>query len=196
MSKMYVNGWRSRTNFRILRSSLQVRISRRCSTWATAKRSPSRTYSRLRGRLQSAHAATYREVPDHVKRTEWKTFEENVKYMYKLPLDKCEQHWFVGPLLSESPSIPMPSPSSSSTRQLSQLPLLPQESEQPTTASPSIPSSAPALSHQPTSPSAVFSIPSSVAPLPQQPAASHTVRLQQGKRKTPSFPPPQRKRRN
>ena len=44
-------------------------------------------------RLESAHAATYRGVSDHVKRTEWKVFEDNIKYMYKLPLDKCEQHW-------------------------------------------------------------------------------------------------------
>ncbi|KAI9492512.1 hypothetical protein BDB00DRAFT_827718 [Zychaea mexicana] len=109
---MYVNGWRSRTNFRILRSSLQVRQSRRCSTWATSEHAIWKDFGGLdqekavamyhslsdeskthRGRLQSAHAAAYREVPDHVKRTEWKKFEENVKYMYKLPLDKCEQHW-------------------------------------------------------------------------------------------------------
>ena len=44
-------------------------------------------------RLESAHAATYRDVPDHVKRIEWNVFEDNIKYMYKLPLDKCEQHW-------------------------------------------------------------------------------------------------------
>ena len=44
-------------------------------------------------RLESVYAATYRDVPDHVKRAEWTTFEDNIKYMYKLPLDKCEQHW-------------------------------------------------------------------------------------------------------
>ncbi|KAI9492977.1 hypothetical protein BDB00DRAFT_872836 [Zychaea mexicana] len=106
------------------------------------------------------------------------------------------------PLLSESPSIPMPSPSFSSTRQQSQLPLPPQESEQSTTASLSvplsfIPPSAPALLQKPTSSSsAVFSIPSSIVPSPQQPAASQTTRLQQGKHKTPLFPPPQRERQN
>ena len=54
--------------------------------------SPSEESKTHKQRLESAHAATYRDVLDHVKRTEWKIFEDNIKYMYKLPLDKCEQH--------------------------------------------------------------------------------------------------------
>ena len=45
--------------------------------------------------LESVYAATYRDVPDHIKRAEWMIFEDNIKYIYKLPLDKCEQHWVV-----------------------------------------------------------------------------------------------------
>ncbi|KAI9488469.1 hypothetical protein BDB00DRAFT_791815 [Zychaea mexicana] len=237
MSKMYVNGWRSRTNLRILRSSLQVRRSRRRSTWATAEtvtkshivqflkdfggldqekavamyHSLSDGFKTHRGRLQSAHAATYCEVPDHVKRTEWKTFEENVKYINNTNVSDAGSSVGARSAMSRMDLTSQRGASPAPTLQTegsfmsitnttpfritihpnaiiffffdsSTIPTIPspQESDQPTTASPSISSSSPALPHQPTSsPSAVLSIPSSVAPPPQQPTASHTVRLQQ-----------------
>ena len=42
---------------------------------------------------QFPSVATYKDFPSQVKRMEIKKFEDNIKRMYKLPIDKCKDHW-------------------------------------------------------------------------------------------------------
>ncbi|KAG2214224.1 hypothetical protein INT45_010710 [Circinella minor] len=42
---------------------------------------------------QSPSVMTYRDLPPQTKRIEIERFEGNIKYMYKLPINKCKDHW-------------------------------------------------------------------------------------------------------
>ena len=42
---------------------------------------------------EAPSVTTYRDFPPQSKRMEIAKFETNIKYMYKLPIDKCKDHW-------------------------------------------------------------------------------------------------------
>ncbi|KAI7848890.1 hypothetical protein BDC45DRAFT_522172 [Circinella umbellata] len=55
----------------------------------------SRTHKRALERAldQSPSATTYKTFSPQIKKVEIEKFEGNIKYMYKLPIDKCKDHW-------------------------------------------------------------------------------------------------------
>ncbi|KAG2224717.1 hypothetical protein INT45_009032 [Circinella minor] len=55
----------------------------------------SRTHKRALERAldQSPSVTTYRTFSPQIRRMEIEKFEGNIKYMYKLPIDKCKDHW-------------------------------------------------------------------------------------------------------